>query len=298
MRIFTAVFFMFLMSGSAYGIGDKTQNITGSDNQTVTTDDGDVSIKKNYYQGIPPEQFQKLSEELGVTKSALKSFFRILEQKRVSPEDLDSTLREIAKRHREFQKELDAFQSDDPKVDQLRSKAKLSLNVGNFDLAEKYLKEADKVDQDAIEKIEEILNKRKASRSFTKSGLQGFAHIYKPSVTMRLRFRKNSHELTSGAIAVLQNLGKALQSERLRNYVYRIEGHTSDLGSDAYNLALSRQRALSVRNYIVNNFDLPAEQFDVQGFGERFPLVPNEDENTRKINCRIVIKNTLITFTK
>jgi hypothetical protein len=35
----------------------------------------------------------------GVTQSALATFFEILEQKQVPPEDLDSTLREIAKNY-------------------------------------------------------------------------------------------------------------------------------------------------------------------------------------------------------
>ena len=38
--------------------------------------------------GVRPEDFQRVSEELGVTKAALTSFFKILEKKNVPPEDL------------------------------------------------------------------------------------------------------------------------------------------------------------------------------------------------------------------
>jgi hypothetical protein len=48
------------------------------------------------FQGISEEKYQRLTEELGVTRSALKSFFKILEQQQVPPEDLDHTLRQIA----------------------------------------------------------------------------------------------------------------------------------------------------------------------------------------------------------
>src|SRR5262249_19701324 len=45
-------------------------------------------------QGISAEQLQRLAEELGVTKAALTSFFKILEQQNVPLEDLDAKLRE------------------------------------------------------------------------------------------------------------------------------------------------------------------------------------------------------------
>ena len=41
--------------------------------------------------GIPPEEFQRLAEELGVRKIALEKFFEILEQAQVAPKDLDSS---------------------------------------------------------------------------------------------------------------------------------------------------------------------------------------------------------------
>ncbi len=117
-----------------------------------------------------------------------------------------------------------------------------------------------------------------------------------PSVTMRLQFRKNSYELTPKAVVQLQNLGKALQNEKLRGYVYKIEGHTCDLGSDAHNLELSRKRALSVQRYLSRTFGLPGEQFAAEGYGERQPLTPNTSESARKKNRRVVVKNTLQTF--
>jgi hypothetical protein len=48
-------------------------------------------------QGISEERHERLAEELGVTRSALTSFFKILEQHQVPPEDLDYTLRKIAR---------------------------------------------------------------------------------------------------------------------------------------------------------------------------------------------------------
>jgi len=49
--------------------------------------------------GISAEELTRVAKELGVTQSALATFCEILEQKQVPPEDLDSTLREIAKNY-------------------------------------------------------------------------------------------------------------------------------------------------------------------------------------------------------
>lgn len=117
-----------------------------------------------------------------------------------------------------------------------------------------------------------------------------------PSFTMRLHFRKNSYELSPHAIPHLQNLGKALQNETLRGYVYKIEGHTCDLGSNSYNYELSHKRALAVQRYLTQTFGLPAKQFVIKGYGESQPLVPNFDESARRKNRRVTIINTLKTF--
>ncbi len=118
----------------------------------------------------------------------------------------------------------------------------------------------------------------------------------KPNVIMPLEFRLNRAELTPQTIAYLNNLGQALQDKELRKYVFKLEGHTCDLGNDADNLILSRRRALSVQNYLSRTFQLPKAQFVVRAFGESEPKVPNVDEASRQKNRRVVIRNTLQKF--
>lgn len=119
-----------------------------------------------------------------------------------------------------------------------------------------------------------------------------------PSVTLRIHFKRNSAELMPAAKLPLQNLGRALQQDKLRGYVYKIEGHTCDLGSDAFNLDLSLRRAQTVRDYLVGTFNLSGDQLEIEGYGERYPAVPNTDETARQKNRRVVIKNTLRGFKK
>ena len=51
-----------------------------------------------------------------------------------------------------------------------------------------------------------------------------------------------------------------------------IEGHTDSTGPEEYNLSLSRQRALSVKELLVDNLSIPAQVLQVRAFGETKPL--------------------------
>jgi outer membrane protein OmpA-like peptidoglycan-associated protein len=57
----------------------------------------------------------------------------------------------------------------------------------------------------------------------------------------------------------------------------RIEGHTDSKGSDAYNEALSEDRALSVMDWLTDNGGLASVAFEIVGVGETMPKAPNEN---------------------
>ena len=71
--------------------------------------------------------------------------------------------------------------------------------------------------------------------------------------------------------------------------VVLVEGHTDDLGSDAYNLALSMKRAEKIRELLLSG-GISDELISVIGYGERMPVVPNNSEENRSINRRIEFK--------
>lgn len=68
-----------------------------------------------------------------------------------------------------------------------------------------------------------------------------------------------------------------------------IGAHTDDVGSDAYNLALSKRRAQSVVDFLIENKIDPA-RFVAKGFGESQPVVPNDSEENMAKNRRVVLK--------
>jgi outer membrane protein OmpA-like peptidoglycan-associated protein len=69
--------------------------------------------------------------------------------------------------------------------------------------------------------------------------------------------------------------------------VVEIEGHTSNDGSDDYNLDLSERRAKSVADYIVNVLGVSSGQISSVGYGESKPIANNGTSKGRAQNRRI-----------
>ena len=66
--------------------------------------------------------------------------------------------------------------------------------------------------------------------------------------------------------------------------VFLIEGHTDAVGSDAYNLRLSLERARAVKAALVDYYAISPDNLSVVGLGERYLKIPTlepEEENRR-----------------
>jgi outer membrane protein OmpA-like peptidoglycan-associated protein len=70
------------------------------------------------------------------------------------------------------------------------------------------------------------------------------------------------------------------------DYTISVNGHTDDVGSDAYNQKLSERRAQAVRDYLVKA-GLSAEILSIQGHGKALPLVRGSSEVARAKNRRV-----------
>lgn len=67
-----------------------------------------------------------------------------------------------------------------------------------------------------------------------------------------------------------------------------IEGHTDNVGSDAFNDVLSTKRAESVMNYLLKK-GVPQNRMSIVGYGKRRPIASNKDEFGRQLNRRTEI---------
>jgi serine/threonine protein kinase len=71
-----------------------------------------------------------------------------------------------------------------------------------------------------------------------------------------------------------------------RNLKVQIEAHTDGYGDDAYNQALSEERARAVQEYLVNQ-GIPRKTISARGFGATRPVAPNTTETGRQKNRRV-----------
>jgi outer membrane protein OmpA-like peptidoglycan-associated protein len=67
-----------------------------------------------------------------------------------------------------------------------------------------------------------------------------------------------------------------------------LEGHTDSVGSDAYNLKLSKRRAEAVRDYLVSK-GIAASRLTTEGYGESKPVASNDTAEGRAQNRRVEI---------
>jgi outer membrane protein OmpA-like peptidoglycan-associated protein len=65
-----------------------------------------------------------------------------------------------------------------------------------------------------------------------------------------------------------------------------VAGHTDSMGSDAYNMRLSRQRAEAVRNFLISR-GVAADRLTAKGYGEAQPVADNATEEGRFKNRRV-----------
>jgi len=66
----------------------------------------------------------------------------------------------------------------------------------------------------------------------------------------------------------------------LKGYTIAVYGYTDDIGTQTYNLQLSRRRAEAVRNFLVQTGISPIIM-STKGFGESDPRIPGNSEQAR-----------------
>lgn len=102
-----------------------------------------------------------------------------------------------------------------------------------------------------------------------------------------VNFETSSARLQSSSTAVLDRVAEGLKS----NPEARVEigGHTDARGADAHNQRLSRDRANSVRDYLVSK-GVSKSQLETKGYGETKPIADNNTDSGRAVNRRVELK--------
>ena len=107
--------------------------------------------------------------------------------------------------------------------------------------------------------------------------------------TIQVHFKSNSTEITGADAIALNSL--ADQVRQLPTLSGELGGHTDAQGPEAFNVDLSRRRALAVRDYIASR-GINVTQLAVAGYGESQPAADNTTVEGRQQNRRVVLSRT------
>jgi outer membrane protein OmpA-like peptidoglycan-associated protein len=156
-----------------------------------------------------------------------------------------------------------------------------------------------KAEQDALKAKEDAAlaaaeRNRKAAEALRAQLLEQFNRVLETRDTPRglvvnmgdVLFATGKYDLRPEAQIVLAKLSGIILSHPGLNLA--VEGHTDSVGGDDFNLRLSRQRADTVRNYLVTQ-GLPDSSVTAKGFGKSEPVADNDTPDGRQQNRRVEI---------
>lgn len=101
----------------------------------------------------------------------------------------------------------------------------------------------------------------------------------------KIFFATGKAEIDPASYSLLDEVAAALKSHEEIKQV-RVEGHTDNTGSAAFNKDLSQRRAEAVRDYLVSK-GTEAERIDAKGYGPERPVAPNNTAKGREMNRRV-----------
>jgi outer membrane protein OmpA-like peptidoglycan-associated protein len=122
-------------------------------------------------------------------------------------------------------------------------------------------------------------------------GISTVAKKKAPEIAIRVLFKSGSAEVADDVSRrQLAEAGKAFSSSALGSLRFEIAGHTDSVGSDEYNMALSRARALALKEHLCQTFGIDPDRLTPRGYGETMPVAANDSPEGRAKNRRVVFK--------
>ena len=112
------------------------------------------------------------------------------------------------------------------------------------------------------------------------------ALLFKSLNLDEIYFEFDRYTLRPEALALLDQAVKALSDNPAIKV--QIEGHTCNIGTAEYNMALGERRANAVRDYLINR-GVAASRFSTISYGEEKPKYDNAREETRRLNRRAAL---------
>ncbi len=112
-----------------------------------------------------------------------------------------------------------------------------------------------------------------------------------PEVTIYILFKFGSTALADEfSKKQLDEASQALSSDALSTYRFEIQGHTDAIGSESFNMKLSRERANTIKRFLIDRYGINEDRLVTCGFGESMPVAANDSEAGRAKNRRVVFR--------
>jgi len=116
---------------------------------------------------------------------------------------------------------------------------------------------------------------------------EGLSAVYMRTLSLPgVNFKSESAELTDEAKPILEAIASRLVRENAR---VEVAGHTSNTGTESYNLELSQKRAESVMEYL-KSLGVPAGNMVAKGYGMSEPVADNATQDGRNANKRVELR--------
>lgn len=104
-------------------------------------------------------------------------------------------------------------------------------------------------------------------------------------ISYGIYFDVNKDVVKSESYGTIKEIAKVLTDNP--NVKIKIVGHTDSDGDDKSNLDLSKRRAASVKNVLVNEFSIDGARIETDGKGEIEPIVRNDSVVNKALNRRV-----------
>ncbi len=144
-------------------------------------------------------------------------------------------------------------------------------------LKEKNLKLQTEIEQ--LKKVEEV-KEQEVEREIKKRLTKEFSLLH-------VEFKINSAELTDESKKRLDEVVDVINE--YKGYSYKIIGHTDNQGSEEFNIKLSKNRAESVKRYLVSK-GIDENILSSEGLGSSQPITSSNTKEGREKNRRVVFE--------
>lgn len=156
---------------------------------------------------------------------------------------------------------------------------KTEANKARIEQLDKQISETDAKAEEALSEARKALKKAEEAAGYVNYRVIGERDV---------NFDFDKYDLTKVAKDILDEMGASMQGNPA--LILEIEGHTDNIASDAYNLALGQKRAQSVKRYLADRFGIAIHRIFYMSHGESKPIELNDSRSGRAANRRAVLR--------